>query len=120
MKPTSYIIVGLMALPIYAIAQNPSVPAPQPSATPTSASQNQYQIKAAACGSNQCLVDSQGKTLYIFDADTSGKSTCNGACAAVWPPLTAPEGQAYSSGSNEVNNNDLGTIKRDDGSQQVT
>ena len=34
------------------------------------------------------LVDGQGKTLYMFAKDTGSTSTCNGACAAGWPPLT--------------------------------
>ena len=34
------------------------------------------------------LTDSNGKTLYLFEADSNGKSNCNGACAAQWPPLT--------------------------------
>ena len=58
------------------------------------------------------LVAPSGMTLYTFDKDTadSGKSTCNGPCAALWPPLTAsatdqPTG-AYT------------VITRDDGSRQ--
>ncbi|AKJ27351.1 lipoprotein [Caldimonas brevitalea] len=37
------------------------------------------------------LVGPNGKTLYTFDKDApnSGKSTCNGPCASVWPPLAA-------------------------------
>src|SRR5215831_16482559 len=34
------------------------------------------------------LVDGQGRSLYLFVADTGTTSTCNGACAAAWPPLT--------------------------------
>ena len=26
-------------------------------------------------------------TLYVFTADTAGKSVCTGDCAANWPPL---------------------------------
>ena len=37
------------------------------------------------------LVDHKGMTLYTFDKDVagSGKSTCNGGCAALWPPAMA-------------------------------
>src|SRR5262245_21625914 len=38
-------------------------------------------------GSN--LVDSQGRTLYLFKKDSGTKSSCFGACAAAWPPLRA-------------------------------
>ena len=34
------------------------------------------------------LVDSQGRTLYMFGADTANKSHCSGACATNWPPAT--------------------------------
>ena len=33
------------------------------------------------------LVDSKGMTLYIFTKDTPGKSNCDAACLAKWPPL---------------------------------
>ncbi|HMW44081.1 MAG TPA: hypothetical protein PKC88_17060, partial [Plasticicumulans sp.] len=36
-------------------------------------------------------VGGNGMTLYVFDKDVagSGRSACNGACAANWPPLAA-------------------------------
>jgi predicted lipoprotein with Yx(FWY)xxD motif len=37
------------------------------------------------------LVDGSGRTLYRFMHDKSAKSTCSGACAANWPPLTSRE-----------------------------
>lgn len=51
-------------------------------------------------------------TLYTFDRDTagSGKSACNGPCAANWPPLMA-KGDEQASG-------DWSIISRDDGSKQ--
>lgn len=41
--------------------------------------------------SDGALVAGNGMTLYIFDKDAanSGKSMCNGPCAALWPPLMA-------------------------------
>jgi predicted lipoprotein with Yx(FWY)xxD motif len=56
-------------------------------------------------------------TVYLFAADTGSSSTCSGACAQVWPPVTttgAPkaEGEAMSA--------DLGTTTRSDGTKQVT
>ena len=40
---------------------------------------------------NGALVDAKGMTLYTFDKDVagSGKSNCNGPCAALWPPAMA-------------------------------
>jgi predicted lipoprotein with Yx(FWY)xxD motif len=65
------------------------------------------------------LVDSKGNTLYYFLKDKQGgtSSTCSGACAGVWPPYTtsgAPKGQ------NGAQASKLGTIKRSDGTTEVT
>ena len=38
------------------------------------------------------LTDSGGKTLYVFDRDSTPTSGCTGRCATTWPPLVAPEG----------------------------
>jgi predicted lipoprotein with Yx(FWY)xxD motif len=56
-------------------------------------------------------------TVYLWEADKGSTSTCNGACAQVWPPVTttgAPkaEGEAVAA--------DLGTTTRTDGTKQVT
>jgi predicted lipoprotein with Yx(FWY)xxD motif len=63
------------------------------------------------------LVDAQGHTLYLFQKDEGGESYCNGACAAVWPPL---ETSSRPAGTGGINTAALGTIKRDDGETQVT
>jgi predicted lipoprotein with Yx(FWY)xxD motif len=34
------------------------------------------------------LVGSNGMTLYVFDNDTKGVSTCSGSCAGIWPAYT--------------------------------
>jgi predicted lipoprotein with Yx(FWY)xxD motif len=72
-----------------------------------------------ATGVGKVLVDSNGMTLYYFEKDQkgSGKSKCEGACAAAWPPLTT-EGEAEAMSG--VNTAMLGTIQRSDGTTQVT
>ena len=62
--------------------------------------------------SDGMLVGANSMTLYTFDKDAagSGKSVCNGPCAANWPPLMAAPGAAASG--------DLSIITRDDGSLQ--
>lgn len=65
------------------------------------------------------LVDDLGYTLYDFHKDKGGKSTCYGACAATWPPLTTTAaGQV--SGVAEKQAKLLGVTKRRDGTLQVT
>ena len=63
------------------------------------------------------LVDGQGRTLYLWDADHGPKSTCTAACAQAWPPLTTT-GAPKASGA--VKSSLLGTATRADGSREVT
>ncbi len=38
----------------------------------------------------QILVDSQGRTVYLFDSDTGTTSACtSSACTALWPAVVA-------------------------------
>ncbi len=62
------------------------------------------------------LVDAQGMTLYHLSAEQNGKFICTSAgCLQVWHPLTVPSG---STPGGSVRS--LGTVKRPDGTLQVT
>ncbi|HEY3543231.1 MAG TPA: hypothetical protein VGK79_11885 [Gaiellaceae bacterium] len=74
-------------------------------------------LKLTGSAAGQFLVDADGHTLYLFEKDERGESYCNGACAAVWPPLETDSTPTASAG---VDRSALGTIKRDDGDLQVT
>jgi predicted lipoprotein with Yx(FWY)xxD motif len=63
------------------------------------------------------LVDGQGRTLYLFEADKGDKSMCSGACASVWPPDTTSAKPKAGPG---VSASKLGTTKRSDGTLEVT
>src|SRR2546430_11678720 len=64
----------------------------------------------------QILVDGNGRTLYLFEADTSTASTCYGSCATYWPPLlTGGPPQAGARAPASL----LGTTKRHDGTTEV-
>jgi predicted lipoprotein with Yx(FWY)xxD motif len=63
------------------------------------------------------LVDSKGITLYDFVQDKGGKSSCYGACAALWPPLITKGKPVAGRG---VRASLLGTTKRKDGKLEVT
>lgn len=39
--------------------------------------------------SNGVLVDGKGMTVYTYDKDSAGKSTCTGQCAENWPAVQA-------------------------------
>ncbi|MFI1963261.1 SCO0930 family lipoprotein [Streptomyces pathocidini] len=64
------------------------------------------------------VTDSAGMTLYRFDKDTADPpaSTCEGECAAAWPPVAAGDASA----SADLNPELLGSVSRSDGSQQLT
>ena len=63
------------------------------------------------------LVDGRGRTLYLFERDKHGKSSCTGPCATAWPPLIASGKPLASAGARASL---LGTTKRADGRLQVT
>jgi predicted lipoprotein with Yx(FWY)xxD motif len=87
-----------------------TTPAKTTSTSPTS-------IGTGKTAPGTILVDSQGRTLYLFTHDSSATSTCSGPCATAWPPLAATGAPTAASGANAAL---LGTSKRADGTIQVT
>lgn len=79
------------------------------------------QLSAGAAGLlDPVVLNGAGFTLYRFDKDTPNpsKSNCTGACAATWPPvLVQPGGKIFVDG---VSTSDVGTVRRADGTLQVT
>jgi len=88
-----------------------------PKATATAAASGAVSIKTAKGKPGTFLVDSSGRSLYLFEADKSSTSTCTGACAAAWPPVTTTGAPTAGTG---VKASLLGTSKRDDGKMEVT
>ncbi|MFD5073780.1 SCO0930 family lipoprotein [Streptomyces sp. NPDC058371] len=64
------------------------------------------------------VTDSAGLTLYRFDKDTAEppKSSCDGDCAATWPPVPA-DGATAATGVDKAL---LGEVTRTDGTKQLT
>jgi len=63
------------------------------------------------------LTDSQGRTIYLFEKDMGSKSTCSGACATDWPPVTTTGKPTAGDG---LTASMVGTTTRSDGTRQVT
>jgi predicted lipoprotein with Yx(FWY)xxD motif len=63
------------------------------------------------------LVDSKGRTIYLWVADKGTKSTCNGGCAVAWPPVLTTGKPKAGKGVKAAL---LGTTKRQDGKTEVT
>jgi predicted lipoprotein with Yx(FWY)xxD motif len=58
----------------------------------------------------QIMTTPDGMTVYTFDQDTAGASSCYGECAEEWPPVTAPsDAQPFGN---------LSIIERTDGTRQ--
>ena len=86
-------------------------------ATPTTANGSAATIGVANDNLGDVLVNSQGRTLYLFQKDSGTKSACTGACAAAWPPLRANGKPTVGNGADASL---VGTTRRSDGKPEVT
>lgn len=67
-------------------------------------------------GFGSALTTSDGTPVYVFSGDKHGASSCNGACAKQWPPVTVSGSPSAGSGAQSGL---LSTYKRQDGTMQV-
>ncbi|HST25677.1 MAG TPA: hypothetical protein VLJ76_06775 [Gaiellaceae bacterium] len=86
-------------------------------ATALAATKTASQVKTRKTSIGTILVDSKGKTLYMFAKDKSGKSACSGTCATYWPPYMTTGKPTAGTGAKATM---LGTIKRSNGKLQVS
>jgi predicted lipoprotein with Yx(FWY)xxD motif len=89
----------------------PAEQAPSPGQAPG------QEVQAASTALGHVLVDGQGLSLYLFEPDAQGDSTCYDECATAWPPLVTDGEPTAGDGADAGL---LGTTTRDDGSTQVT
>jgi predicted lipoprotein with Yx(FWY)xxD motif len=87
------------------------------SSPPTTASGKAATVGVQNSSLGKILDDSKGDTLYVFQKDSSTKSTCTGACASAWPPLRVSGKPVAGTGASASM---LGTSPRSDGKAQVT
>jgi predicted lipoprotein with Yx(FWY)xxD motif len=88
----------------------------QPAAQTSTGSSSAVVVKTASNSLGTILVNSQGMTLYHLSGEQNGKFICtSSACVGVWHPLIAP-----SSGAPSGEGVPLGTVKRPEGTMQVT
>ena len=73
----------------------------------TASAASAQMLKTADTAKGKTLVDAKGMTLYTFDKDTNGKSTCNGPCAGNWPAFEAADDAKPTA--------DMTIVVRDDG-----
>jgi predicted lipoprotein with Yx(FWY)xxD motif len=100
-----------------------SAPAPAPTATnaaassATGGSSKGVSVSLAKGTGGTYLAGASGRALYLWVADSGGKSSCSGSCAKAWPPLLTKSAPVAAHG---VQASDLGTTTRSDGTKQVT
>ncbi len=88
----------------------------QAAAQTSAGSSSAIVVKTASNPLGTILVDSQGMTLYHLSGEHNGKFICtSSACLSVWHPLIAP-----STGTSSGEVGSLGTVKRPEGTIQVT
>jgi predicted lipoprotein with Yx(FWY)xxD motif len=63
------------------------------------------------------LVDARRDTLYLFEKDKATQSSCYGACASIWPPLTTGGAAKVGTGVTAAK---LASTKRSDGKTAIT
>jgi predicted lipoprotein with Yx(FWY)xxD motif len=64
------------------------------------------------------LFDANGQVIYVFEIDGPNQSNCTSAeCVEAWPPVLTEEEPSAGAG---IEAELLGTIRRDDGTLQVT
>ena len=73
-------------------------------------------ITVASSSLGRILVDGHRRTVYLFEKDKGMRSTCYGACASFWPPVTTSAAPLAGKGASTAK---LGTIKRSNGTLQV-
>ena len=122
-RSTSTLVVGVAAILLIAVAaacgsSHTSSPTAARSRAPaTTAPPAPPAVAVGSSGLGNILVDSQGRTVYMFGADTGTTSACTGACAAAWPPVQAMGTPIAGTGANAAL---VATTSRSDGTSQVT
>ena len=111
---TTTLLVAALALAACGGSGSNATGSPAP---PKNANGQSATVGVANENVGKILVDSQGRTLYLFKRDLGTKSTCNGACAVEWPPLRATGKPTVGSGANAAI---VATSTRSDGTPQVT
>jgi len=87
------------------------------SGPPKTASGRSATVGVSKASLGSILVNSQGRTLYLFTRDSGAASTCSGACAVNWPPLRAVGKPTIGSGAKASL---VSTSTRSDGARQLT
>ena len=111
---TGAVAIGLLGLAFLLawLVLTPGASAAQQRATAT-----KFTIGITTTPLGKIVVDSRGRSLYLFEADRKGKSGCYGECAKAWPPVIVTGKAKAGPGALTAL---LGVVKRKDGKEQAT
>jgi predicted lipoprotein with Yx(FWY)xxD motif len=116
-KPITLLATVAIPLTALAVAGCGGGNATASQAPPTTASGQARTVNVASTGLGKVLVDSKGRTIYLFQKDEGTKSACSGECANDWPPVRAKGKATAGDGANAAM---VSTTTRSDGAPQVT
>ena len=114
---TGFAAVPVVALVIAGCGGGSSSSSNAAAATPKTTGGQPATVGVASTDLGSVLVNTDGRTLYVFQKDSGAQSSCSGPCAMEWPALTANGKPTAGTG---VNAGMLGTSHRSDGGTQVT
>jgi predicted lipoprotein with Yx(FWY)xxD motif len=98
------------------MSEAPASEAPASEAPASPAAGGAVTVMVASSEFGDILVDSEGRTLYMFKPDEAGESTCYDDCEGAWPPLTVTGEITVGEGLDAAL---FTTTERTDGSMQV-
>ena len=109
-------VLGLSGLTACGSDDTPSAAAPSASSSSSSGAAAVKLATATVGDYGKIVVDGNGRTVYVFDKDTSGTSNCSGDCLAKWPVVPAGDGTPQLEG---IDASLVSTVTRADGSKQL-
>ena len=104
--------IPVAALAVAALGSNSTAATYSPVASASSTAK----VELSHTKLGRVLADGSGRTLYLFEKDKGPKSTCSGACATAWPPVTTTGKPKAGAG---VSASKLKTTSRSGGVKQV-
>ena len=111
------VLVVAIAAAVLALTSGGTSKAHKATAVPASrpAAESAVDVRTTPLG--KVLVDANGRTLYLFEADKPNMSNCSGACLSLWPALLSHQKPEAGAGVLAAK---IGTITATGGKRQVT
>ena len=111
------VLVVAIAAVVLALTSGGTSKARKATAVPASrpAADSALDLRTTPLG--KVLVDANGRTLYLFEADKPNMSNCSGACLSLWPALLSHQKPEAGAGVLAAK---IGTITATGGKLQVT